>query len=386
MFLDKLILKAWKTPSLPYDELPPMTDYDRAAYLAKVHMHKLDPVIRKQRGLRPRHLIWGIIGTFWREASVMMSMVVIKSSSEFAGPIGINRLLTYLQKGESSSEIRPWVWILLLFLGPTIGTIAFQLYIFTSTRAITRAEAIFTQLIFDQALRIKMRDDVDSEKEAGPLSGADTPAILVEDTSDLVHGLTTIEETTSENAGTLVGQAQGNGSTNGDASSTSSKGKKKAAAAAAVAAAEGAASKSHSKNIGGKINTLMGSDIDALVEGRDVFLVVLYSPLQIIFAVIFLWQILGWSSLVGMLCIVITLPIPGYLSKFMHSVQIELMKASDARLAKVTEAINALKMLKLFAWEERMNEQLALKREIELKLSRKKQFINQSEWREQCLY
>jgi hypothetical protein len=372
MFLDKLILKAWKTPSLPYDDLPPMTDYDRSAYLAKIHMQKLDPVIRKQKGLKPRHLIWGVMATFWKEASIMIGMVVIKASSEFAGPLGVNRLLTYLAQGESSSAVRPWVWILVLFLGPALGTIAFQFYIFTSTRAITRAEAIFTQLIFDHALRIKMRDDV-AEKE-GQVLGTDTPAIIVEDTSDLVNGFSTVEETNSDNGGTLVGHSQGNGSTNGDASSISSKGKGKKNAAA-IAAAD----KKESKDIVGKINNLMGSDIDAIVEGRDLFLVVLYSPLQVIFAVIFLWKILGWSSLVGMGCIVITLPIPGYLSKFMHSVQISLMKASDARLAKVTEAINALKMLKLFAWEERMNEQLAMKREIELRLSRKKQFINQGE-------
>jgi ABC-type multidrug transport system fused ATPase/permease subunit len=370
MFLDKLIWKAWKTPALPYDELPPMTDYDRSAYLAKIHLHKLDPLYRRKKGLRQRHIIWGILATFWREASIMVAMIVIKSASEFAGPLGINRLLNHMQMGESSSEVRPWVWILILFLGPAIGTIAFQFYIFTSTRAITRAEALFTQLIFDHALRIKMRDEVDPELiEAGPVSGAMTPAIVIEDTSDAVNGHTTVEEVNSDNGTTLNGLAQANGK--GDNASTYSKGKGKGDVAGDK--------KKESKDIVGKINNLMGSDIDAIVEGRDVLLVLLFSPLQITFAVIFLWNVLGWSSLVGMACIVVTLPIPGYLSKFMHSVQIDLMKASDARLAKVTEAINALKMLKLFAWEEKMNEQLALKREIELKLSRKKQFINQGE-------
>lgn len=106
-------------------------------------------------------------------------------------------------------------------------------------------------------------------------------------------------------------------------------------------------------------------------------MVLLYAPLQIVLAVFFLTQILSWSALIGMLVLVVTLPLPGLCAKYMNDVQKELMEASEVRIGRITEAINSLRMIKAFAWEEKVKEQLAAKREIELGLSRKKQFLSQ---------
>ena len=40
------------------------------------------------------------------------------------------RLLRYLETHGEGAVVRPWVWIAYLFLGPALGTIAFQMYIF----------------------------------------------------------------------------------------------------------------------------------------------------------------------------------------------------------------------------------------------------------------
>lgn len=92
-FVNPLIRKAQKVESLPYDDLPPMTDYDRARYLSEKHMTKLDPVRRKQKGLAPRHLFVGLAHTFWKEYLVMAFLMVVKCIMDFASPIGINQLL-----------------------------------------------------------------------------------------------------------------------------------------------------------------------------------------------------------------------------------------------------------------------------------------------------
>jgi hypothetical protein len=65
-----------------------------------------------------------------------------------------------------------------------------QFYIFTSTRALVRAEALLTQLLFDHSLRIRMKEAVEDEKTP---DGTATPAIRIEDTSDVVNGQTTVE-------------------------------------------------------------------------------------------------------------------------------------------------------------------------------------------------
>lgn len=110
---------------------------------------------------------------------------------------------------------------------------------------------------------------------------------------------------------------------------------------------------------------------------RDLALLFVYAPLQLILAVVFLYQILSWSSLIGMLVLILTLPIPGLLARLLNSVQGQLMTATDARVGEVTEAMGAVRMLKMFGWEAKSAERIESKREAELKLSRKKQIISQ---------
>jgi ABC-type transport system involved in cytochrome bd biosynthesis fused ATPase/permease subunit len=110
---------------------------------------------------------------------------------------------------------------------------------------------------------------------------------------------------------------------------------------------------------------------------RDLAMLCVYAPLQLILAVIFLYNILSWSSLIGMLVLVLTLPVPGLLARLLNTVQGELMAATDARVGEITEAMGAVRMLKMFGWEVKSKERINEKREKELKISRKKQIISQ---------
>lgn len=59
-------------------------------------------------------------------------MILLHVFANFAAPIGLNRLLRYLEPGGKDAVVRPWVWILWLFIGPVGGTIAIQWYIFVA--------------------------------------------------------------------------------------------------------------------------------------------------------------------------------------------------------------------------------------------------------------
>jgi hypothetical protein len=39
IFMDSVIIKAYRSPSLPYEDLPPLSDYDYAEYLKKRSFH-----------------------------------------------------------------------------------------------------------------------------------------------------------------------------------------------------------------------------------------------------------------------------------------------------------------------------------------------------------
>jgi hypothetical protein len=78
-------------------------------------------------------------------------MIVINVFSSFLSPLGINRLLkyisliwqnssgsiyftSYLETRGEGAIVRPWIWIVWLFVGPIIGSLAFQWYIFIAVR------------------------------------------------------------------------------------------------------------------------------------------------------------------------------------------------------------------------------------------------------------
>lgn len=130
------------------------------------------------------------------------------ASSNFAAPIGINRLLecvglflglvwylrtspSYLEHPGEDPAVKPWFWIIWLFVGPMVGSISFQWYIFMAvsflllrvfhaandnkkTRTLVRCEAIVTQLVFEHALRIRVKAETAEKKSSS--SGTSTPA------------------------------------------------------------------------------------------------------------------------------------------------------------------------------------------------------------------
>ncbi len=93
-FMDSVVLRAWRSSAIPYDELPPLAGYDRAGYLARTTLRRMHPTRRTELGLPKRHLFGGMVAVFWRTYAVMALMVLIRACLEFASPIGINRLLT----------------------------------------------------------------------------------------------------------------------------------------------------------------------------------------------------------------------------------------------------------------------------------------------------
>ncbi|KIJ38955.1 hypothetical protein M422DRAFT_258371 [Sphaerobolus stellatus SS14] len=186
-----------------------------------------------------------------------------------------------------------------------LNSVCYQWYMFVCTRVLVRATAVLTQLIFEHSLRIRMKAEV--EKDDGKGKGKDNDA------------------------------------------KDSEKSKKGGA------------------HLTGKINNLLTSDLENIGSGRDFLLVVLTVPLQLILCVVWLYQVLGWSSFVGLATIIGLFPIPGWIAKKFQSIQKNKMKKSDARVQEVTDTISVIRMIKLFGWEGEVNRRIAEKREEELR-------------------
>lgn len=73
--------------------------------------------------------------------------------------------------------------------------------------------------------------------------------------------------------------------------------------------------------------------------------------------------------------LVLTTPLPATLAVLQHGTQKKFTEASDARVTKITEAINSLRITKMFGIEENVKNQIQDLRANELRLNRKRKLI-----------
>ncbi|KAI0344119.1 multidrug resistance-associated ABC transporter [Trametopsis cervina] len=359
-FLDHYVFLGYRLPHLSLDQLPPLADYDYTKNLVKKSFSHIDPTITRSK----RHLFFGLMRVFWLEYIVLFISLIMRVLTNFMVPIGMYQLLKYLADG-TNETVRPWVWIIWMGTGPLFGSISVQWYIFVATRVLVQVQALITELVFEHALRIRVKAETSSgtPSPSAASSVATTPdnASLAERSDRGESPDTDDETTTAVSEGTSV-----------------PKGKKSRApseASTAAASEKPKEASAGSGNLVGKLNNLVTTDLNNLVDGRDFLFVLVYTPLQIVLSVTFQYQILGWSAFMGLIVIVVMFPIPGYIAKLIQSAQVEKMKKTDARVQTVTETMNVIRMIKLFGWEPKTNDQLSEKRREELVYQRKFKFL-----------
>ncbi|KAH7097252.1 hypothetical protein BKA62DRAFT_751274 [Auriculariales sp. MPI-PUGE-AT-0066] len=269
-FVNPLIWKGSTSTHLAWDELPPLADYDTAEHLRARAFPDLDPFELRHAGKKKRHIFFHLLHIFRAEYAFLADAVV-----------------------------RPWVWVLWLFIGPWLSGFIWEAYVFTTTRMLVRTESIITQLVFEHALKIRVREDAQQQPDDDKAN------------------------------------------------------------------AKGAASRK-STNLVGRINNLVTTDLNNITNARDFLFIVVYAPLQIVVCIWFLYEVLGAASFVGLAAMIVTFPIPSWVATKVNAITKERAKRTDARVQEVTEMMNLVRMIKLFAWERKVQDRLSEKREDEL--------------------
>ncbi|KAJ7246793.1 hypothetical protein B0H12DRAFT_753891 [Mycena haematopus] len=334
-FLDSVILDAYRLPHLPFDMLPPLADSDTSAHLKERSFKNIDTF----SGASGSHIFFGIITTFRNEYATIIVMLLIYVVCAFASPIGINRVLAYLE-GETASDIRPIVWILWLALGPLAGTVSLQAYYRLSMRILVQVEGLLTELIFEHALRVRVKaQNPDTET---PSAAASTAAASI--------------DSTASDDGATLNAADGESGSDSDTTSAPTKQPTKPTVS----------SDAHKAIDVGQISNLVTTDLRNVTNMSDFLLLMFYMPVTIVFCVVFLWVVLGWSAFVGMGTMAVLFPISGIAARLLQRIQVGRIKAADARVGAISETMNVLRMIKLFGWESKMLARVNEKREEEL--------------------
>ncbi|KAF8157942.1 P-loop containing nucleoside triphosphate hydrolase protein [Crassisporium funariophilum] len=190
-YLDSIIVLGYKVPHLRHDQLHVLADYDYAQYMTA----KAFPHLDLFGGAKRHHIFFRLLRVFRKEYTILAICIVLQACMAFIAPIGINRLLSYLESKGTPTSIRPWFWIMWLFFGPMAYSLCFNWYNFVAQRTLVRAEGLLTQLVFEHSLRIRLKAEPVSSNE----EGAD--GTKSKDTGNLVGKMNNLVTTDLSNIG-----------------------------------------------------------------------------------------------------------------------------------------------------------------------------------------
>lgn len=104
------------------------------------------------------------------------------------------------------------------------------------------------------------------------------------------------------------------------------------------------------RDLGGIIN-LMSVDAFKVSEICGYFNYFISGALSASIAIIFLYQLLGWSALVGAIAIVALLPVNYKISILVGDLQKKILGITDKRIQKLNESLQSIRIIKFFTWE-----------------------------------
>ncbi|EKD13485.1 uncharacterized protein L3040_008648 [Drepanopeziza brunnea f. sp. 'multigermtubi'] len=99
------------------------------------------------------------------------------------------------------------------------------------------------------------------------------------------------------------------------------------------------------------------------------------APTQLIVSVYLLYKILGYSSIPGLIVMVILLPVNIAFARGFSGAQKKIMGATDKRIHTTNEVLQNIRIIKFFAWEQRFSSIVNEKRRAELRALRSKYLL-----------
>lgn len=309
--MDKLIFYAWrnggiKTPEEVYD----LPDFEHSeVFLSTFGFEKnLQKRSFYKMGKRPS-LAFALLRHFGFWYSVGFFCSLATTVANFLSPLFLNKLLEYLQNPQGSMY-SPYVYCVGLLIAPVIMTLFQQCGLFYSTKLLIGQRAILNHLLYAKILRIR-EVNTDDNMTTEPKEG-DNDA----DGKDKKTEAPEKEDTRSSRSG--------------------------------------------------KINNLISVDVEAISKGVELFFMMIQLPIQLAICIWALWKLLGWAPFVGYASMIVTMPLPIYLSTRLNERQEKLTAAMDRRIALISEALQSIRITKYFAWEDPMIERINKARKTEL--------------------
>ncbi|CEQ40039.1 SPOSA6832_01630 [Sporobolomyces salmonicolor] len=116
----------------------------------------------------------------------------------------------------------------------------------------------------------------------------------------------------------------------------------------------------------GKIVSLMGGDTNKIAMQLMTLSSLVTAPFELVIAIAFLYQLLGWTSIAGLSILAVSLPLNQMLVKRRIKLHRSMLSARDSRMEVINELFNAIRFVKYSANEDMWLDKVNERRETEL--------------------
>ncbi|AET41687.1 uncharacterized protein Ecym_8418 [Eremothecium cymbalariae DBVPG len=239
----------------------------------------------------------------WGSADALMT---------FVPTILLKRVLEYVDDPSRTPKNVAWFYVFGMFISRLTVTVFQGQALFTGRRICIRLKSLVISEIYNKALRRSI--SVGSGSNASSQSSSQV-------TLDL-HGLSAADEIDGDE-------------------------------------------KSKPANLGAIIN-LMAVDSIKVSQVSAYIHMLLESVVMAIVAMVLLYRLLGWSALVGATFIICILPINLRFATKLGELQEDALACTDRRIQKLNETLQAIRIIKFFAWEDKFESDVQKIREMEL--------------------
>ena len=126
----------------------------------------------------------------------------------------------------------------------------------------------------------------------------------------------------------------------------------------------------------GQIQNLMANDAQFFLQIAPMFNNLFLAPVQIIVCFVWLATLIGPSFLAGILAMVVSMPLQALVLKTYFRCQVKRLKLTDQRVRLTNEMVQGIRVVKMYAWEQTIEQKVAEVRREELKMVRTQRFAS----------
>lgn len=283
-------------------------------------------------------LAWHLLRYFKRQFIIQALWAGISGVITFVPTLLLKAILEYVEDPISRPRNAAWFYVILLFVSGVVNALANGQALWIGRKVCIRLRSIIIGEIYAKALR--RRAAASSDKVLGGESTSKAKDETRRGFFDKIFG------------------------------------RKKKSHAAKTTDGESLASSDDSSVSSGAIINLMAVDSFKVAE-ISAYLHFLWAetPVQFVLAIVLLYQILGSSSIVGIVMMGLLLPVNMIISKRFATVQKRILAATDARIHTTNEVLTNIRIIKYFAWEQRFLGLVDEKRVVELRQLRNRYII-----------